>query len=80
MKMQNQKTKFVELVNYLRIFRRSLIYQTKEFFENSTLHGVKYIAAENRPSSEKLVFAFIIFTQNLNKQKKNVFKDLHGFV
>nr|NP_001259646.1 pickpocket 23, isoform D [Drosophila melanogaster]AGB95488.1 pickpocket 23, isoform D [Drosophila melanogaster] len=44
----------------LVIFRRSLIYQTKEFFQNSTLHGVRYIAESGRPIGEK--FMWFCFT------------------
>ncbi|XP_037725196.1 sodium channel protein Nach [Drosophila subpulchrella] len=44
----------------LVIFRRSLIYQTKEFFQNSTLHGVRYIAETGRPIGEK--FMWFCFT------------------
>ncbi|XP_058811261.1 sodium channel protein Nach-like [Topomyia yanbarensis] len=44
----------------LRLLKSSLIYQTKEFFENSTLHGVRYIAEEGRPILEKLMwFCFV---------------------
>ncbi|XP_017488629.1 PREDICTED: sodium channel protein Nach-like [Rhagoletis zephyria] len=44
----------------LIIFRRSLIFQTKEFFQNSTLHGVRYIAESGRPVGEK--FMWFCFT------------------
>ncbi|XP_054086712.1 sodium channel protein Nach [Zeugodacus cucurbitae] len=44
----------------LTIFRRSLIFQTKEFFQNSTLHGVRYIAESGRPVGEK--FMWFCFT------------------
>lgn len=42
-----------KVVETLTIFRRSLIFQTKEFFQNSTLHGVRYIAESGRPVGEK---------------------------
>lgn len=48
------------LLDTLVIFRRSLIYQTKEFFQNSTLHGVRYIAETGRPIGEK--FMWFCFT------------------
>lgn len=35
------------------LFKTSLVYQTKEFFTNSTLHGVRYIAEQGRPTGEK---------------------------
>ena len=38
-----------------QLFRTSLLYQTKEFFNNSTLHGIRYIAEKGRPFSEKFV-------------------------
>ncbi|XP_058448045.1 sodium channel protein Nach-like [Malaya genurostris] len=46
--------------NDLVLLKGSLIYQTKEFFENSTLHGVRYIAEEGRPFFEKFMwFCFV---------------------
>ena len=36
-----------------QLFRTSLLYQTKEFFDNSTLHGIRYIAEKGRPFGEK---------------------------
>jgi len=33
----------------LKVAKISLIYQTKEFFSNSTLHGARYIAETERP-------------------------------
>uniref|UniRef100_A0A182QA18 Uncharacterized protein n=1 Tax=Anopheles farauti TaxID=69004 RepID=A0A182QA18_9DIPT len=48
--------------NTLRLFRRSFIFQTKEFFDNSTLHGVRYIAEEGRPFFERFMwFCFVAF-------------------
>lgn len=44
----------------IRLFRSSLLYQTKEFFDNSTLHGVRYIAEEGRPLLERFMwFCFV---------------------
>lgn len=45
---------------WLRLFWTSLVYQTKEFFNNSTLHGVRYIAEEGRPFGER--FMWFCFT------------------
>lgn len=42
--------KLKESYGYLRT---SYGVQTKEFFENSTLHGVKYIAENDRPFIER---------------------------
>ncbi|XP_055522415.1 sodium channel protein Nach-like [Wyeomyia smithii] len=43
------------------LLRSSLLYQTKEFFKNSTLHGVRYIAEEGRPFMEKFMwFCFVV--------------------
>ncbi|XP_055383286.1 sodium channel protein Nach [Condylostylus longicornis] len=47
-------------INYVQLFKRSIVYQTKEFFENSTLHGVRYIAETGRPIGEK--FMWFCFT------------------
>ncbi|XP_055611981.1 sodium channel protein Nach-like [Uranotaenia lowii] len=43
-----------------QLLKGSLLYQTKEYFENSTLHGVRYIAEEGRPFFEKFMwFSFV---------------------
>ncbi|XP_059617760.1 sodium channel protein Nach [Phlebotomus argentipes] len=42
------------------LFRTSLLWQTKEFFNNSTLHGVRYIAEHGRPFIER--FMWFCFT------------------
>ncbi|GAB0094040.1 NACH [Sergentomyia squamirostris] len=42
------------------LFRTSLLLQTKEFFNNSTLHGVRYIAEHGRPFAER--FMWFCFT------------------
>lgn len=42
------------------LLRTSLKYQTKEFFNNSTLHGVRYIAEKGRSFGEKFMwFCFV---------------------
>lgn len=38
------------------LFKNSLLYQTKEFFANSTLHGIRYIAEQGRPIAEKFMW------------------------
>lgn len=44
-----------------KLFKTSLVYQTKEFFNNSTLHGVRYIAENGRPFGEKFMwFCFVL--------------------
>jgi amiloride-sensitive sodium channel len=35
------------------LLKTSWTYQTKEYFEKSTLHGVKYINEDGRPFCEK---------------------------
>lgn len=45
---------------YLNLLRISLLYQFKEFFKHSTLHGVKYIAEAGRPFAER--FMWFLFT------------------
>lgn len=37
----------------LSLLAASLRHQTTEFFSNSTLHGVRYIAEKDRPFCEK---------------------------
>lgn len=39
----------------ISLFATSLRHQTTEFFNNSTLHGVRYIAEKERPFCEKCV-------------------------
>uniref|UniRef100_A0A1I8N4R5 Amiloride-sensitive sodium channel n=1 Tax=Musca domestica TaxID=7370 RepID=A0A1I8N4R5_MUSDO len=55
-----KNVKLKEIFDTVVIFRRSLIFQTKEFFQNSTLHGVRYIAETGRPVGEK--FMWFCFT------------------
>lgn len=47
-------------ITSVRLLRTSFLYQTKEFFNNSTLHGVRYIAESNRPFGER--FMWFCFT------------------
>lgn len=42
------------------LFRTSIRYQTKEFFNNSTLHGVRYVYEKHRPFGERMMW--FIFT------------------
>lgn len=42
-----------------RLFQTSLLYQTREFFNNSTLHGVRYIAETGRPFGERYEFVVL---------------------
>ncbi|KAL3267896.1 hypothetical protein HHI36_007035 [Cryptolaemus montrouzieri] len=42
--------------DYYRIFKTSWRVQAKVFFENSTLHGVRYIAENGRPFFEKFMW------------------------
>jgi amiloride-sensitive sodium channel len=35
------------------LLKTSWTYQTREYFENSTLHGVRYINEDGRPFCEK---------------------------
>lgn len=40
--------------------KNSVKFQTKEFFNNSTLHGIRYIAEEGRAFGEKFMwFSFV---------------------
>lgn len=48
-------------ISSFRLLRTSFLYQTKEFFNNSTLHGVRYIAESDRPFGERLMwFCFTV--------------------
>lgn len=47
------KKKTKDQFTTLNLFWTSILYQTKEFFNNSTLHGVRYIAEEGRPFGER---------------------------
>lgn len=38
------------------LLKTSIMYQTKEFFNNSTLHGVRYIGEKQRPFGERLMW------------------------
>lgn len=49
-KAQNEKN---DNFSTFQLFRTSLVYQTREFFNNSTLHGVRYIAESGRPVGER---------------------------
>lgn len=51
----NRKIERNEEVNGISLFAASLRHQTTEFFNNSTLHGVRYIAEKDRPFCEKYV-------------------------
>lgn len=42
-----------KIVSKRKLLRTSWRHQTRVFFENSTLHGVRYIAEEDRPVYEK---------------------------
>lgn len=59
-KTKAKKSKNKDQYSTARLFKGSLLYQTKEFFENSTLHGVRYIAEEGRPFFERFMwFSFV---------------------
>lgn len=45
---------------YLNLFHLSLIYQVKDFFQTSTLHGIRYISESDRPFAER--FMWFLFT------------------
>lgn len=40
----------------IRLFRSTFLFQIKEFFEKSTLHGIGFIAETNRPLRERLLW------------------------
>lgn len=43
-------------ITTVRLLRTSFVHQAEEFFHNSTLHGVRYIAESNRPFGERLMW------------------------
>ncbi|XP_019871698.2 sodium channel protein Nach [Aethina tumida] len=43
-------------ISCCKLYKTSLGVQSKEFFEHTTLHGVKYIGAEGRPFFEKFMW------------------------
>lgn len=48
-------------ITSFRLLRTSFLHQTKEFFNNSTLHGVRYIAETDRSFGERLMwFCFTV--------------------
>lgn len=49
----SKKTRPASDVSGLSLLAASLRHQTTEFFNNSTLHGVRYIAEKDRPFCEK---------------------------
>ncbi|KOB74471.1 Pickpocket 23 short form [Operophtera brumata] len=52
---KRKKREKSEDVGGMALFAASLRHQTTEFFNNSTLHGVRYIAEKERPFCEKFV-------------------------
>jgi acid-sensing ion channel, other len=45
---------------HISLLKTSVKHQTREFFDNSTLHGIRYIAEEERSFSEKFMwFSFV---------------------
>lgn len=45
---------------YYGLLKTSFKYQTKEFFDNSTLHGIRYIAEEGRAFFEKFIWFCLV--------------------
>ena len=43
-------------LNFAKLISTNFAHQTKEFFGNSTLHGVRYIAESGRKFSEKFMW------------------------
>lgn len=42
------------------LLKTSLKYQVKEFFDNSTLHGIRYVAEKDRPFFEKFMWFCLV--------------------
>lgn len=45
-----------ENINFYKLIPTNFHHQAKEFFSNSTLHGVRYIAEKGRPFGEKFMW------------------------
>lgn len=45
-----------EKIKFRKLIPTNFHHQTKEFFSNSTLHGVRYIAEKGRPFGEKFMW------------------------
>lgn len=55
-----KQEKFLKPTEVYGLLKTSFKYQTKEFFNNSTLHGVRYIAEKGRSFGEKFMwFCFV---------------------
>jgi amiloride-sensitive sodium channel len=60
-KAKNKKEKPSDGYSKVTLLHTSFFYQIKEFFANSTLHGIRYIAEQGRPFGEKFMwFVFVI--------------------
>lgn len=60
LRLKMKRERFVRPTEVYGLLKTSLKYQTKEFFNNSTLHGVRYIAEKGRPFGEKFMwFCFV---------------------
>lgn len=51
---------YQKLKDLLRLLKRSFLYQTHEFFQVSTLHGVRYINEPGRPFIERCIIYFFL--------------------
>lgn len=51
---------------YLNLLHLSLRYQVTEFFQCSTLHGVKYIAETDRPFAERFIWFILTATGTIS--------------
>lgn len=50
------KTMERKTANFTKLISTNFSHQTKEFFNSSTLHGVRYIAENGRKFSEKFMW------------------------
>jgi acid-sensing ion channel, other len=59
-KLKMKREKLFNSGEVYGLLKTSVKYQTKEFFNNSTLHGVRYIAEKGRAFGEKFMwFCFV---------------------
>lgn len=60
MKANNKKTLEKASNEAYALVKTSLQYQGKEFLDNSTLHGIRYLAEKDRPFFEKFMWFCLV--------------------
>lgn len=60
MKRVNKSTLEKTTTETYGLLKTSLQYQGKEFLDNSTLHGIRYLAEKDRPFFEKFMWLCLV--------------------